>query len=142
MPSSITEFSHRCRGNALVRGHRARRSESVEPGPLEQPAIMRAPRIGPALAALLLLAPAVLYSVPRGVDAFYRVDDPSRHANQALDDKFDATIAGREIEAALAGNDADLARSFVDLAGARNVMIDPALQEKVTSATAEAATTS
>jgi hypothetical protein len=109
---------------------------------LEQPAIMRVPRIGPALAAVLLLALAALYAVPRAVDAIYGLDDPSRIANQALDDKFDAAVAGREIEAALAANDADLARSFVDLAGARNVAIDPVLQEKVTSATAEATTTS
>ena len=109
---------------------------------MEQPAIMRAPRIGPALAAVFLLALAAFYAVPRAVDAFYGLDDPSRIANQALDDKFDAAVAGREIEAALAANDADLAQSFVDLAGARNVAIDPVLQEKVTSATAEAATTS
>ena len=37
---------------------------------------------------------------------------------------------GREIEAALAANDADLAQSFVDLAATRNVAIDPALAGK------------
>jgi len=108
---------------------------------LEQPAKIRAPRIGPALAAVLLLALAAVYAVPRAIDAFYGLDDPSRVASRALDDTFDAAVAGRAIEAALAANDADLAQSFVDLAAARNVVIDPALQEKVTSATAEAATT-
>src|SRR6478672_12634196 len=102
---------------------------------------MRAPRIGPALAAVLLLALAAVYAVPRAIDAFYGLDDPSRVASRALDDTFDAAVAGREIEAALAANDADLAQSFADLAATRNVTIDPVLQEKVTSATAEAATT-
>src|SRR5215470_3648558 len=102
---------------------------------------MRPPRIGPAVAAVFLLGLAALYAVPRAVDAFYGLDDPSRIANQALDYKFDAAVAGREIEAALAANDVDLAQSFVDLAATRNVAIDPALREKVTSATAEAATT-
>jgi hypothetical protein len=110
-------------------------------GPLEQPGKMRAPRIGPALAAVLLLALAAVYAVPRAIDAFYGLDDPSRVASRALDDTFDAAVAGREIEAALAANDADLAQSFADLAATRNVTIDPVLQEKVTSATAEAATT-
>jgi hypothetical protein len=102
---------------------------------------MLAPRIGPALAAVLLLALAAVYAVPRAIDAFYGLDDPSRVASRALDDTFDAAVAGREIEAALAANDADLAQSFADLAATRNVTIDPVLQEKVTSATAEAATT-
>src|SRR6185369_6832292 len=110
-------------------------------GPLEQPGKMRAPRIGPALAAVLLLALAAVYAVPRAIDAFYGLDDPSRVASRALDDTFDAAVAGREIEAALAANDADLAQSFVDLAATRNVAIDPVLRERVTSATAEAATT-
>src|SRR5262249_2595409 len=93
-------------------------------GPLEQPAKIRAPRIGPALAAVLLLALAAVYAVPRAIDAFYGLDDPSRVASRALDDTFDGAVAGREIEAALAANDADLAQSFVDLAAARNVVID------------------
>ncbi len=107
---------------------------------MEQPAKMRALRIGPAVAAVLLLALAAVYAVPRAIDAFYGLDDPSRVASRALDDTFDAAVAGREIEAALAANDADLAQSFVDLAATRNVAIDPVLQERVTSATAEAAT--
>ena len=107
---------------------------------MEQPAKMRTLRIGPAVAAVLLLALAAVYAVPRAIDAFYGLDDPSRVASRALDDTFDAAVAGREIEAALAANDADLAQSFVDLAATRNVAIDPVLQERVTSATAEAAT--
>ena len=141
MPSLIAKFSRRVPPKRL--GWQAESAEMGIDGdaPLEQPGIMCAPRIGPALAAVFLLALAAVYAVPRAVDAFYGLDDPSRIANRALDDKFDAAVVGREIEAALASNDADLAQSFVDLAGARDVALDPALQEKVQNATAEAATT-
>ena len=98
------------------------------------------PRIGPALVAVALLAAAVGYVVPRAADALGGIDDPSRVANHALDDKFDAAVARREIEAALAANDADLAQSFADLATDRHVALDPSLVERVKSATAEAAT--
>ena len=76
------------------------------------------PRIGPALVAVAVLAAAAAYVVPRAADALDGLDDPARIANHALDDKFDAAVAQREIEAALAANDADLAQSFVDLAAA------------------------
>ena len=100
----------------------------------------RVPRIGPALVAVAVLAAAAAYVVPRAADALDGLDDPARIANHALDDKFDAA-AQREIEAALAANDADLAQSFVDLAAGRRVALDPALVEKVKAASAEAATT-
>lgn len=101
----------------------------------------RVPRIGPALVAVAVLAAAAAYVVPRAADALDGLDDPARIANHALDDKFDAAVAQREIEAALAANDADLAQSFVDLAAGRRVALDPALMEKVKAASAEAATT-
>jgi hypothetical protein len=50
-------------------------------------------------------------------------------------------VARREIEAALAAGDADLAQSFIDLAADRDVAVDPALVQRVNAATAEAATT-
>jgi hypothetical protein len=102
--------------------------------------IVSAPRIGPALVAVALLAAAAVYVVPRAADALDGLDDPSRIANRAMADKFDTAAAQREIEAALAANDADLARSFADLAADRNVPLDPPLLERVKSATAEAAT--
>ena len=43
-------------------------------------------------------------------------DDPAAIADRALEQAFDRAVAVREIEAALAANDADLARSFVELA--------------------------
>jgi hypothetical protein len=99
------------------------------------------PRIGPALVAVILLAAAAAYVVPRAADALDGLDDPSRVANRALGDKFDTAVLRREIETALASNDADLAQSFVDLAADRHVALDPSLAEKVRNATAEAATT-
>jgi hypothetical protein len=102
--------------------------------------VVRAPRIWPALLAVALLAVAVVYAVPRASEALGGLDDPSRIANHALNDKFDAAVAQREIEAALTTRDANLAQSFVDLAGDRHVALDPSLVERVKSATAEAAT--
>jgi hypothetical protein len=89
-------------------------------------------------AALCLLA---LYVVPRGLDAQAQLaigDDPARIAERAVDEKFNADVAAREIEQALAANDADLANSFVELAGARHVALDPALTAKVDAAVKEA----
>jgi len=108
---------------------------------LSQQSIASVPRIGPALVAVALLAAAAAYVVPRAGDALDALDDPSRVADHAMGDKFDATVVQREIEGALAANDADLAQSFADLAADRHVALDPSLVEKVKAATAEAATT-
>ena len=104
--------------------------------------IMRAPRIGPVLLAAAALAALACYVVPRGIEARALLtieDDPVRIADRALDGKFDAALAQREIEAALAAKDADLANSFVELSAARQVALDPALTDKVNVAVAEAA---
>ena len=101
---------------------------------------MRKPRIGITLLAVALFAAAATYAVPRAADAISGLDDPARVASGALDGAFDAMTARREIEAALAAQDPELAQSVIDLAGARHVAIDPALAEKVAAATAEAAT--
>jgi hypothetical protein len=72
--------------------------------------------------------------VPRGIDASAHVaiaDNPVAIAECALDEKFNTGLAEREIKLALAAKDADLTRSFVDLAAARRVAIAPALTEKV-----------
>ena len=101
---------------------------------------LRTPRIGTALLAAVLLAAAAAYTVPRTADAVSGLDDPARIAGRALDGTFDAVIAQREIEAALAAQNSELAQSVIDLARARHITIDPALAEKVAAATAEAAT--
>jgi hypothetical protein len=110
---------------------------SLEPS---QRSVIRAPRIGLTLVAAVLLAVAAAYAVPRATDLLLGLEDPARIAHHALNDKFDAGVAEREIETALAANDADLAQSFVDLAGDRQVTLNPLLVEKVNSATADAAT--
>lgn len=102
--------------------------------------VMRKPRIGITLLAAALFAAAATYAVPRAADTISGLDDPARVASGALDRAFDAMTARREIEAALAAQDPELAQSFIDLAGARQVAIDPALTVKVAAATAEAAT--
>jgi hypothetical protein len=108
---------------------------------LLQESLTRGPRIGLVLAAAALLAVAAAYTVPRAAEAIAGLDDPAWIANHALDDKFDAAVAQREIENALAAHDADLAQSFVDLAVNRHVPLDPSLVDKVKNAAAEAATT-
>lgn len=87
------------------------------------------------LAACLALAMAV--SMPEGMHAARTIaaqDDPVRLSELALDRSFDASVAAREIEAALAAGDAELARSFIDLAAERHVRLAGALIEKVESA--------
>jgi hypothetical protein len=101
---------------------------------------LRTPRIGTALLAAALLAAVAAYTVPRAADAMSGLNDPARIAGRALDGRFDAVIAQREIEAALAAHDFELAQSVIDLARARHIAIDPARVEKVAAASAEAAT--
>jgi len=101
----------------------------------------RIPPLGPPLFAMALLALVAAYAVPRAVAAFAGLDDPAKAASQALDGTFNEPTAKREIEAALAANDPDLAQSIVDLAIARQVTIDAALVQKVQAAVAETATT-
>ncbi len=98
------------------------------------------PRVGPVMLAVALLALAAACAVPRAVSAFAGLDDPGRIADRALDGKFDEAVVQREIEAALAVHDADLAQSFVDLAADRHVAVDSVLAEKVRTATAVSAT--
>lgn len=72
--------------------------------------------------------------VPRGIEARNALaikNDPARLAGRALDYKFNADVATHGIKQALADRDADLGRSFVQLADARRAPIDPALRQKV-----------
>lgn len=95
-----------------------------------------------SLGAAVWLAALGVFSLPGGVDAartLAAADDPVRLAELALDKQFDATVAVREINAALAEGDIELARSFVDLAAERAVAISPTLIAKVDSAEQDAA---
>ena len=97
-----------------------------------------------ALLAAITCGMAALIAVPRGIEAesiLAMENDPVKIADRALDEVVDAPVITREIEAALAANDADLAKSFVDLAQDRGIAVDPSLAEKVTAAEAEANST-
>jgi hypothetical protein len=99
-------------------------------------------RLAPVLAALALFAVSAVYMAPRGFDALALIaiqDDPVAIASRALDERFDSAAANREIAAALAAQDSDLAQSFADLAAERNVTIDPQLAAEVSAARAQSA---
>ena len=85
---------------------------------------------------------AVLAIGPRAFEAqglLAAQDDPAALADYAVARSFDATVAGREIDAALAADDAELALSFLELAREQNVPVDPTLVEKVERANAKLA---
>ena len=103
---------------------------------------IRQRRLSPAALALGLCAAAAAFLLPRGIESqalFAIEDNPAAIAERALDERFDAAVANREIAAALADGDTDLAQSFVDLAVARHVAVDPTLAIKTQAAAAEAA---
>src|ERR1700693_6176948 len=87
----------------------------------------------PALGLAAALAFGAAWTLPRGIDAGRALaarNDPVRLADLALARGFDAAVAEREIRAALAAGDPELAQSFVELAHERSVPIDPDLAAK------------
>src|SRR5262249_8479951 len=93
----------------------------------------------PAL-ALGAMAAALL---PRWYDAGFLLlaqDDPVKLADHAVAERLNPAVAEREIEAALAAGDVDLANSFVDLAAERGMAIRPELVARLASANPPAAT--
>jgi hypothetical protein len=104
---------------------------------------MNGSRIALPLGAAFACAIAALAIVPRGMEAetlLAAQDDPVQLVDHALDRSFNAAVATREIEAALKTGDADLAKSFLDLARDRNVVIDAELTTRVEDANSAAAT--
>lgn len=65
-------------------------------------------------------------------------DDPVALADRQLARSFNADVATRETEAALAADDTELAKSFVELAHDRNVALAPELTAKVDAAVEKA----
>jgi hypothetical protein len=99
-------------------------------------------RIGLLAIAALLCGTSAFVVLPRAYESatlLWVQDDPAELAERQLDRSFDVTVAAREIEAALKAGDAELARSFVELARARNVPVAADLLTKVEAATREAA---
>jgi hypothetical protein len=85
------------------------------------------------IAALALLPPAIEAGWLLLVQ-----DDPVALADRKLVRSFNSEAATREIEAALAADDAELAKSFVELARDRNVVLAPDLTAKVDAAVEKA----
>jgi len=99
-------------------------------------------RIGILAIAALICAVAAFAMLPRAYESavlLWVQDDPAELAERQLDRSFNTGAAAREIEAALAAGDADLARSFVELAQARNVPLSAELLTKVDAAAKAAA---
>jgi hypothetical protein len=99
----------------------------------------RMSRLAFACSAMLLVGLAcTAYPVlSRGMNAgrlLAAQDDPAQLTKAGLDDRFDRASAEREIDAALAGNDPELAESFVALAQERGVALDPERLAKVEAA--------
>lgn len=114
--------------------------QGLAPPEVQERLVARRTRLVPVLILAALLAGGAAIIVPRGLEAQHLLsieDDPVAIAGRALDASFNADIAQREIDAALAAKDADLAKSFVDLAAERHVALDPALIAKVDAAVAE-----
>jgi len=112
------------------------------------------PPAGPMRAALirmrLLMIAAGIFGIgalallPPAIEAGWLLlvqDEPAELADRKLARSFDSAAATREIEAALAADDADLARSFVELARDRQVALAPELAARVDAAVEQAAST-
>jgi hypothetical protein len=90
-----------------------------------------------AFVAGVLCAAAAGFFIRGGLAAQEQLaaaDDPVAISNRALAQSFNRDVAEREIRAALAAGDVDLAQSFVALAADRNVAIDPGLNDAVAKA--------
>jgi hypothetical protein len=89
------------------------------------------------LALALGLSAAAVWTLPRAVEAGRTLaarDDPAQLTDLALERGFDAAVAEREIRAALAADDPELAQSFLELARERAVAVDPALAAQADAA--------
>ncbi len=90
-----------------------------------------------ALAAGAVLAIVLATIAPRGLQAGWLLavrDDPAALADHAVDQALTAAVAEREIEAALARDDSDLAASFRELARDRGIRVDPAQLARIEAA--------
>lgn len=108
---------------------------------------MKLLRLGSALAgtAACALTCAALWPHARDAAALLAAqNDPVKLSDIRLNAVMqnDNAVISRDIEAALAANDADLANSFVELAQAKNISLDDELLSKVGDAVAEQNSTS
>ena len=99
-------------------------------------------RIGSALAGTAVCAIACVLLWPHARDAgavLAAQDDPAALSDLQLNSvlRNNQAVMAENIEAALAANDADLANSFVDLAGSKNISLDEGLVRRVAEAVSE-----
>ena len=89
------------------------------------------------LAAIAALAAVGTVTLPRAGQVLalrLAADDPVALADRQLAEHFDAETAAREIEAALAADEVDLAESFLALADERKVKVTNELRARVVEA--------
>ncbi len=92
--------------------------------------------------SVLASAAAGGWTMPRAYDAvrlLAAAEEPAVLADLALEKSFDRAVAEREIEAALATDDGELAQSILQLAAERSVTVDPVLADRVALANSPAA---
>ena len=99
-------------------------------------------RVGSALGGVAIFAAALVAVWPHAQGAgmiLAAQDDPAALADIQLNSALrnDRDLIPRSIESALAANDADLAKSFAEIAAARNVAIPEDLSRRVTDAVAD-----
>ncbi|UFS77157.1 hypothetical protein LPB73_07205 [Tardiphaga sp. 37S4] len=99
-------------------------------------------RLDTALTGVAVCATAGLLLLPHARDAgavLAAQDDPVALADAQLSSALrkDPAVLARNIEEALAARDADLAKSFADVAAARNVQLPDDLARRVTEAVAD-----
>src|SRR5215475_3115308 len=100
-------------------------------------------RIGFTVAMAVVLALVVWTLLPRGLEAGWLLvaqDEPAMIADRAVERQLTAEAAPREIEAALAANDVDLANSFVELAQEHHVVLNRELLDQLAAANSTTAT--
>lgn len=85
------------------------------------------------LAALVGFSPWLVPVAKQSVRLMEARDDPAAIADLGLRD-LDAATVQKNVEAALAEDDAALATSFLELADARRIPVDPALRARVDAA--------
>ncbi len=93
------------------------------------------------IVAAFLCGIAAVALLPQAIESGWLLlvqDDPAALADRKLDRSFNGEIAAREIEAALAAGDPELAKSFVELARDRNVALAPEMVARVGAAVEKA----
>jgi len=107
---------------------------------------MRRLRLGLAVGGMAVSAVACAALWPHARDAgaiLAAQNDPAELSDLQLDSALrnNSAVIEQNIEAALDANDADLANSFVDLAGEKNISVPDELSQRVRDAVAEANST-